>query len=143
MNKKISTKFFIISQILILICALIFLGWIYYILYLDNKPPSSNSLGDKLFTQNPTTLIIDLNQPDEDALTFESSILISGKTIPSVEVLIINETEDFVVKSKADGNFSATLDLIEGVNRIEAVVFDENGQSKSVKRTIFYSKEKI
>lgn len=142
-NQKISTKFFIISQILILFSGLIFLGSLYYILYLSYPVLTPFSLGEKLFTQKPKTLLIDLDQPDQDSLTFDPSILISGKTSPNMDILILNDSEDFIVKSKNDGSFSATLDLNEGVNRIIAIVFDVDGQSRSVERSVYYSKEKI
>lgn len=143
LNQKISTKFFIISQMLILLSGLIFLGSLYYILYLSYPTSSSFSLGEKLFTQPPKTLLIDLDQPDQDSLTFEPSILISGKTSPNMDILILSDVEDFIVKSKNDGNFSTALDLNEGVNRIVAVVFDASGQSRLVERSVFYSKEKL
>lgn len=143
LNRKISTKFFIISQILILLSGLIFLGSLYYILYLSYPASTSFSLGEKLFTQKPKTLHIDLDSPDQDSLTFEPSILISGKTSPNMDILILNNSEDFIVKSKNDGSFSASLDLNEGVNRIVAVVFDDSGEARLVERSVYYSKEKL
>ena len=142
-NQKISTKFFIVSHILILLLAFVFLGWLYFILYLGNPSESTVKLGEKLFTQKPQTLLIDLDQPDEDSLIFESSILISGKTAPYTDVLIFSDEEDLIVKSKNDGSFSQSLDLNEGVNKVTALVFDANGQSRFVERSVFYSKDKL
>lgn len=141
-NQKISLRIFIISHILILTGSLIFLGWLYFVLYLEYKP-SLSSLGERIFTQKPKTKILDLDQPSDDSLSFDSSILVSGKTTPNVEVLIFSDSQDLVVKSKGDGSFTANLDLDEGVNKIFAVTFDENGQSKSVERLIYYSKGKL
>ncbi|OGE44204.1 hypothetical protein A3B45_05505 [Candidatus Daviesbacteria bacterium RIFCSPLOWO2_01_FULL_39_12] len=142
LNQKISTKFFVLANIVIVISALVFFGSIYYILYLSDQPPQS-LLGERLLTQKPKTLIIDLNQPEADSLSFDSSILLSGKTLPNVEVLVFSDTSDFVIKSKSDGTFTLNLELEEGVNQISVVVFDANGESKTIKRSVYYSKEKM
>ena len=86
---------------------------------------------------------MDLTQPDDDNLVFQSSILVSGKTTPQSEVLIFTEFQNLIVKSKNDGSFSVTLDLMEGENKITAVVFDQIGDSRSAEKTVFYSKEQI
>lgn len=142
-KQKISTKFFIISHISILIAAILFLGWLYYVLYLGHQPPTMSQLGEKLFTQKPKTILIDLDQPDEDSLVYDPSILISGKTTPNTDILIMSDSEDLIVRSKADGNFSISLDLSEGVNKISALVFETNGEARLTERQIFYSKEKL
>lgn len=142
LNQKISTKFFVLANIAIVILTLVFFGGIYYILYLSDQP-SQSLLGERLLTQKPKTLIIDLNQPEADSLSFDSSILLSGKTLPNVEVLVFSDSSDFVIKSKNDGTFTVNLELDEGVNQISVVVFDENGQSKAVERLVYYSKEKL
>lgn len=143
LNQKISPKFFIISHILILLLAILFLGWLYYVLYWGQKPPTLSQLGEKLFTQKPKTILIDLDQPDEDSLVYDPSILISGKTTPNTDILIMSDGEDLIVRSKADGNFSVSLDLSEGVNKISAVVFETSGEARLSERLVFYSKEKL
>ena len=58
-------------------------------------------------------------------------------------LLISAENKDLLTKSEADGVFSAVLNLAEGVNTITTTVFDESGDTRSVERIVFYSKEKI
>lgn len=94
-------------------------------------------------TTAPKSLRLDLDQPDQDTLSFSGSIIVSGTTGPKKDVLISTDTNDFVIQSKADGSFSTVLSLDEGINRITAVVFDITGDSRIAKRTIYYSKEKI
>lgn len=142
LGKKLSTKQFFVSQILILAAGLIFLSGLYYILNIQyQKPQNLFSAGP--VTTPPKTLRLDLAQPDDNSLTFTSSIIISGQTAPVVNVLISTDTNNLIIKSKTDGSFSTVLDLDEGENRIVAVVFDSTGDSKSVERTVYYSKEKI
>lgn len=142
LRKILSTKHFIISHILILITGLIFLAGLYYILNIQYQPPK------ELFkmgpvTSLPKTLRLDLDQPDADSLSFSPSIIVSGQTAPSTEVLISTDSDDLVIKSKPDGSFSTIVSLDEGVNKITTSVFDATGDSRSAERTVYYSKEKI
>ncbi len=141
-NKKLSTKQFILSHLLILTFSLIFLAGLYYILNIQYQQPKNLFLRGPV-TSMPRSLILDLDQPNDNSLTFQSSIIVSGKTAPAVDILISTDSDDLVVKSKPDGSFSTILELDEGVNIINVIVFDATGNSKSTQRTVYYSKEKI
>ena len=142
LNKKLTTKQFIISQLLLLLVGAVILGGIYYILniqyYKDNKPFLNGPV-----TTLPKSLRLDLDQPDDNTLFFQVTILVSGKTEPLKEVLISTDSQDFVIKSKKDGSFSTEINLDEGENTVTAVVFDIDGDSRALERTVYYSKEKI
>ena len=142
LNKKLSATQFIISHLLILIVGLVFLSGLYYILNIQYQK-SNNPFLNGPVTTPPKTLRLDLDHPDDDSLTFQSSIIVSGQTAPLKEVLIFTDSQNLVLTSKKDGSFSTVLNLDEGVNRIAAAVFDATGDSKSTERTVFYSKEKI
>lgn len=141
-NRQLSINVFIISQVLILIIGLLFLGGLYYILNIQYQQNSSLFANGPVTTP-PKTLILDLSNPVEDSLVFKSYILVSGQTSPGKEVLIFTDSQNLVTKSKLNGSFSTTLELEEGVNKITVVVFDSNGESKQIQRTLYYSKEKI
>lgn len=142
LTQKLTKKQFVISQLLICIISLIFLGGLYYILNIQYQPPK-DKFAQGPVTSQPKTLRVDLDQPDEDALFFEPEIIVSGKTGPNLEVLITTDYTDLVIKSKPDGKFSTILKLDEGPNKITAVVFDSTGDTRSVERHVYYSKEKI
>lgn len=142
LTKKLTTKQFVLSQILILLVGLVFLGGLYYILNIEFQQPKGKFAQGPV-TTSPKTLRIDLDQPDEDALFFESEIIVSGKVGPNSQVLIFSESEDLVIKSKPDGKFSTILKLDEGPNKITAVVFDTTGDFRLVERNVYYSKEKL
>lgn len=144
MNKKLSVKIFIISQIIIFTFGLIFLAGLYYILNVAHQPLKGtySSLGGPVTTK-PTTLILELDGPDDNTLTFKPSLIVSGKTLPNLDVLISSNSDDQVVQTKTDGGFTATIDLKEGINNLSATVFDKTGDQKTIDRTIYYSKEKI
>ena len=139
---KPPSKHFIFSLILIFTISLAFLGWIYYATNIQYQKYTSSFINGPV-TLLPKTLKLDLNQPDDESLTFNSSTIVSGTTTPKKEVLIFTDSKDLVIKSKDDGSFSTALDLNEGINRITVAVFDKNGDSKSIERTIYYSEEKI
>lgn len=142
LNKKISNRTFILSNIGILMAGLTFIFGLYYILNLQYAE-SSKPFEKGLVTTAPKTLRLELEQPDENVLLFEPSVIVSGKTGPSLEVLIYSDTQNAVIKSKPDGSFSTVLNLVEGNNQIIVNAFDATGDSKSDTRTVYYSKEKI
>jgi len=142
LNKKLSAGQFILSHFLILIVGLIFLSGLYYILNIQYQK-SSNPFLNGPVTTTPKTLRLDLDHPDDDSLTYSSSIIVSGKTAPLKDVLIFTDSQNLVITSKKDGSFSTILDLDEGVNRIVAAVFDATGDTRSVERSVYYSREKI
>ncbi len=142
LKKKLSSKHFFLSMFSILIISLAFLAGLYYILNIQYKKPQ-NLFSNGPVTTPPKTLRLDLDQPVDDSLVFQSSVIVAGQTAPGVNVLITTETNDSVIKSTAKGSFSTVLNLDTGANRITVVIFDTTGDSKSVTRTVYYSKEKI
>lgn len=142
LRKKLSPKQFIVSHFLILLLGLIFLSGLYYILNVQYKI-SGNPFSAGPLTLPPKTLRLDLDSPADDSLTFQPSIIISGQTSPLKEVLIFTDSTSLVISSKKDGSFASSLTLAEGVNKISVLVFDTNGDIRSLERIVFYSKEKI
>lgn len=142
LTEKLSTKHFILSHILILLAGLLFLSSLYYVLNIQYQKPK------ELFSNGPVTtppksLSLDLDQPEDNSLSFSASLQISGKTGPKKEVLIFTNTNNLILESKPDGYFSTNLELEEDENRITVVVFDSNGESRSTERTVYFSKERI
>lgn len=142
LNVKLSSWQFFLSMIAIFLLSLTFLTGLYYVLNIQNQKRERPFLYGPV-TSAPKTLRIDLDQPEENLLSFMPSIIVSGKTGPKNTVLISTDTNDLVIESKADGSFSTVLNLDEGINKIVAVVFDATGDSRSAERTVYYSKEKI
>ncbi len=142
LTKKISTRNFIFSLLLILFVGLIFLAGLYYILNVQYQN-FQTAFEKGPVTTLPKTLRLDLEQPDDDIASYQSSVIVSGKTTPFVDVLIYSDSQNIVIKSKADGSFSTVFSLDEGVNQITVTVFDATGDSKSDTRSVYYSKEKL
>lgn len=142
MNKSLTFKQFIISQIIILVVGLSLSLGLYYILNQQRNDKSYSSRGGPITTL-PTSISLDLTSPDDNLLTFSSALLFSGKTLPHASVLISSQTKDVAFEAKGDGSFSQTITLDEGVNKFNIVVFDNQGEQKIMERTVYYSKEKI
>lgn len=142
LKRKLTNKQFIISHLLILATGLVFLFTLHYILNIQYQTPYKPFLAGPVTTA-PKTLRLDLDHPEDMNLTFQSPILVSGKTNPLREVLIFTDSQDLVLTSKKDGSFSISLNLLEGENLITAVAFDSNGDFRSSERTVYYSKEKL
>jgi hypothetical protein len=115
-----------------------------YYFYNQIKPSSNNTqLMNEPVTSAPVSITLEVSSPDEDTLSFEPSVLISGKTVANSPVLISSKSSDLVVTSKSDGSFSTLMDLSEGTNNIQITTFDKNGEKKDINRAVYYSKEKI
>ena len=150
MGREISFKLFLISQFLILILCLLLLGGLYYFLNKDFAPPTQDLPAGRQdlkfyspISSRVVSLTLEINQPDDNLLTFEPDLLISGNTLPNLKILITTNSQDLMIESKKDGTFSTVLELTEGVNYIEAHVFDNKGEERVDQRTVYYSKEKI
>lgn len=142
-NKKLSSASFIISMLLILTVGFTFLGGLYYFINQD-KPTLKNYLSSKEpITSAPTTFNLELTSPQDDFLTFNKQIEITGHTNPDLNILISSASFDKVIQASSDGSFSTDFDLSLGVNEISVVVFDKNGDQRSASKTVYYSKEKI
>lgn len=141
LTSKLSTTSFIVSQIAILAAGIALIAGLYF--FINQIPLKPKHLSLNPVTEKPNTLTLELKSPGEDLLTYDSTILVSGKTAPLSNVLVSTETQDTVVESKKDGNFSLDFTLDLGLNEITITVFDKTGDSRSTARTVFYSKEKI
>lgn len=142
-KKKLSKKQFIFSQFLILILGLTFIATLYYYLNIQYQLQISPYSQGLPVTTPPKSLRLDVDQPDDDLLTFTKQVIVSGQTGGGMDILISSQSDDLVIKSSPEGKFSTIFDLEEGVNEISVVVFDATGDTRSAERTVYYSKEKI
>lgn len=142
MNKVLSTKTFIISQIVIFLLGLAFFLGLFYFLNPDFL--SRNDWRNRgPVTRSPSKFILEVNSPLSEIVVFEASIVLSGKTSPNSLVLISQEGKDEVIQSDKKGEFLKVLELEEGLNQIIIFSFNKNGESKKEERLVYYSKEKL
>ena len=143
MGKRLTRKQFMLSQILILAVGLFLIVTLYYLVNIQYRQTANPYSQGLTVTTPPKSLRMDLNQPDDDLLTFTKEVIVSGQTGPNMDVLISSQSQDLIVKSTPEGKFSTIFDLNAGVNEIRVVVFDATGDTRSETRTVYFSEEKI
>lgn len=140
-DRVLSTKTFVLSHLTLLIIALVFFAGLYYILYPEKfkeAVPQYNPV-----TKEPVSLFLELTSPEDDILSNDASVVISGRTSPNATVIISSNDNDSGLESGNDGQFSKVFPLSDGPNIIEITAIDSEGNSKSVTKSIFFTEEKI
>lgn len=141
MSNKLSPKTFIFSQIFLLIAGLAFLASLYFYLNKDfSKPSIANYIP---VTQKPASFSLEVNNPEDQLLTYNKTIVISGKTSPKATVIISTNASDAGLEADSKGEFSTVVDLKPNINDLKISAFDEFGNTQSNTRTVFYTEEKI
>lgn len=137
-DHQLSFKQFIISQLLILIIGSLIIGALGYLLkeervdWKDRGP----------VTRKPISFNLELNNPEDESLVFEKSLVVSGKTSPKATVLISAQST-IGLEANGKGEFYKVVDLSPGVNVITVEAFDQDGSQKTAKRVVYFSEEKI
>jgi hypothetical protein len=140
MNKRLSAKSFVFSNVFILIAALALLFGLYHFLNKD----FSATLGNYLpVTKESSSFNVNLDNPDDNIITSDKSIIVSGSTSPNVTLIISTETSDLGLEADYKGGFSKVITLTKGLNIITIKAFDEKGADKTIYRTVYYTEEKL
>lgn len=136
-NRPMPEKTFIISISAVFITALIFLFGIHFLL---NKDSFRTTLKNYIpVTKESKEFKLDLNNPDEDKLVFDGSILVSGKSSAFASIVISTQDKDTGFAVGKTGEFSRIIDLSPGLNYLSVSAFDPAGNVKTENRIIFYS----
>ena len=144
-NTPLSPQQFIFAHIGILIMGLFFLAGLYLIL--NTEQTEYNSVTNySPVTQKATTSQLEINNPEDELLSFSNTIVISGSTNPKSTVIIVNDgtnTTYDATEANTRGDFQKSISLKPGINMIAIHSFDLDGSSKSATRTVFYSEEAL
>lgn len=141
MFMKLSTTFFILSMLALLIVGVVFLGAFNFLVNPKSNPVALNDY--QPVTQNRVSLTLDLSSPDDNLLVFDNNLLVSGKTVPGATVLITLNDDNQLTTASNQGDFSLTVKLQTGGNQLVVSSFDASGNYKSEFRTIYYSEAKL
>lgn len=140
-DRQLSFKTFLISHFLILTVSIAFISLLAWILYKDNDQLNSQKYNP--VTREPISFSLEINNPNDNLLVFDSSIVVSGKTDPLSTILITQNDQTVGVEADSQGNFTKVVTLSVGVNNIYLTAFDTTGSAKQVTRTVYYSEEKL
>ncbi len=142
MDKVLSTKMFVISQLLILLISLLFLGALFWVLYWDKFIPAPLS-GYIPVTTKPASFSLEITAPDDEVFVTEKDILITGTSLPYATIIISNGDNNLGLSADSRGEFSKVVELNEGLNEIVVGGFDEKGNSDTQTRTVYYSQDEV
>jgi hypothetical protein len=86
-------------------------------------------------TATPEAVFLEVTSPEDESTVNTSPVNVTGETTPDA-VLSINGQS---VEVDADGMFTAEVELVEGINFIEIVASDFDGNTVDAVRTLIYS----
>lgn len=142
MQRQLSFKTFLLSQFIILIVGLVSIGILYRLL---NPEIKKSTLENYLpVTIRPAQLFLEVANPEDELLTFDKNIIISGKTLAGTTVIIsTNNSSDSGLQANLKGEFSKVISLSLGINDLTITALDNKGNKQITQRTIYYSEEKL
>lgn len=91
----------------------------------------------------PNAILLTMSSPVDEALLDKNSVTLSGKTTAGAAVAILSETGETLVAANSAGDFTASVSLEGGYNRITITAYDRDGKSASQNLTVTYSSSKI
>lgn len=93
-------------------------------------------------TDTNSGLFLTIETPDNQVLQ-ESSITITGKTLPGTYIVINGEAGDSIIVPNDIGDFSQSVTLVRGANTIVVTAYQEDGTKKEVTVTAVYTTAEI
>jgi len=98
------------------------------VLLLVNAVPSSTTTASGVAASSQGTLPLTVTQPLDSATVNTSTVTVQGQTAPGATVTV-NGNSDL---ADENGNFSINVSLSEGLNAIDVVAMDDNGNQGEV-----------
>ena len=129
--------------ILVIIVALVVAGFFLLKNVHLNQSTSAVLKSFDPITHQPVSFDLQVTNPDDQSLLFDKSLLVSGKTSSKAKIIISDDGDDTEVDADQDGNFSQSITLDSGLNHLVIAAFADNGDSKQVVRTIYYSQDQL
>jgi hypothetical protein len=91
----------------------------------------------------PKEFTLTLSEPLDEAILETPEASVAGKTEAGATVVVAGPLGEEVVEATADGTFSTTVSLEEGVNEIVVTAYGKNDQEVIETRTVSYTKEEF
>lgn len=114
----------------------------------ENAQTGQNTITDQLINNPISTKSADIqdpqlviNSPEEDLLTDQEEIIVSGSAAPSSFVVVLVNDVESISNTDESGNFSLKVKLEAGGNLIEINSIDEDGKQISKQRTVIYESQ--
>lgn len=108
----------------------------------DKKTPSTQ----KTISPTPTPLsgvYLVIEEPKDEAVIDKRTVEIKGKTNTDNTIIISTNQEDIVAKPNSQGNFSVSITIDAGTNKIVSRAITPNGEEVIDERTISFTTEEF
>jgi hypothetical protein len=92
------------------------------------------------------TFLLNITQPENEAIVTEKKITIEGKTTKGAIVIISSPVEDQVFEASGEGKFALPITLEEGLNNIAISAYYTSGTEINEKletRAVTYTQEEL
>lgn len=110
---------------------------------LKEAPPEEEvSSPAEEITPVPTFSLI-INEPQDNSISSEEKITISGTTASEAVVVILYQEGEKILEADKDGNFETEITLAGGANEVKVSAYDSEGNEASQTLTIVYSTAEI
>jgi len=120
-----------------------------YYAYQSTKPAQDKPSGKvKAITLKPTPTSIPkvpltIDEPKNETVVSRRTIQVKGKTSPENTIIVSTNTKDEVVQPTSEGNFSVSIEIGTGVNRVVIRVINPEGESYSEERVVTFTTEEF
>ncbi len=94
-------------------------------------------------TPTPAPSGFQILTPEDNSLTAEKETLLSGTGEPNAIIVVFYEEGEKILEADENGNFSSSIPLVAGTNKILVKSFDENGERVEKTLNIIYSTAEI
>lgn len=105
-----------------------------------NAPVLKNKKPAPLVRQNIT---LTLTSPKDESVTANRTIQVKGVTDAQNTIIISTNQEDVAVTPTSQGNFSATVSIDAGENKLLVEAIDPSGNSKKITQTVSFSSDEF
>lgn len=109
---------------------------------LKEVPPEEVAPPAEEITPIPT-FSLTIKEPEDNSISSEEEITISGVTAPEAVVVILYPEGEKILEADEDGNFETKIALVGGANEVEISAYDSEGNEASQTLTIVYSTAEI
>lgn len=133
----------ILSFVMVLIGLLVAGALFYFYQSTKTVSPSTTDIVNRI-TPTPTPkpkVYLSLNQPTDEEVVSNKTLVISGKTNPNATLIIITSANQQVIQPSLQGDFSTTITLDDDQNLIEIHSILPSGETAVARRTVTYSTE--
>jgi hypothetical protein len=111
---------------------------------LQEAPGEETSTTAPVEETTPTSAFsLTINQPEDNSISAEEEITLSGSTRPGGVVVVLYEEGEKILEANEEGEFETEITLVGGSNEIKVSAYDNEGNEVGQTLTIVYSTAEI